>query len=204
MLYFLDPYGNHGLTMQDINWFNGAVTLVVGSVAIIVFFIQRHAEKKGAATILVMDIRHTEEVVRSVLERNSFDIGMGRPVGFSNWEKNKHHFAPNLSSDEFAAFNRFFLAGSEIALARKDMRKIFMSGLEGKAAAVQTLLCSLDSRSEECQEERQIIINTSGQESYVFDPQEPKERIIKNIQVMGRLSQTGGFLKIKYIAGMSD
>ncbi|WP_414156538.1 hypothetical protein [Pseudomonas sp. BNK-30] len=182
----------------------GIVTFVVGMVALIVYWMQKRSEKEAAATILVMDIRHTEQVISAVLERNAFDNAMGRPVGFNNWEKYKHYFAKDLSSDEFSAFNRFFFACGEIAGARDDMRRIFMSGLEAKGAAIQALLCDLDSTSPDYQKKRVEIINTSGNELYVFDPQEPKDRIVRSIQVMGRLTQNSGFVKLKKVARMKS
>lgn len=182
----------------------GAVTFIVGLVAILVYWMQRRSEKEAAATILVMDIRHTEQVIAAVLERNSFDNAMGRPVGFNNWEKYKHFFAKDLSSDEFSAFNRFFFACGEIAGARDDMRRIFMPGLEAKGAAIQSLLCGLDPLDPDYPNKRSAIINTSGSESYVFDPQEPKDRIVRSIQIMGRLTQNPGFAKLKKIAKMKS
>ncbi|MND74807.1 hypothetical protein D3C76_940270 [compost metagenome] len=183
---------------------SGLVTFVVGLIAFVVYWMQKRSEKEAAATILVMDIRHTEQVISAVLERNSFDNAMGRPVGFNNWERYKHFFAKDLSTDEFSAFNRFFFACGEIAGARDDMRRIFMSGLEAKGAAIQALLCDLNSNDPEYQARRAQIINTSGGEMYVFDPQEPKDRIVRSIQIMGRLTQSSGFVKLKKVARMKS
>lgn len=188
--------------MQVSDLFTSAVTVVVGLVALVVYGLQKRAEKRSAAIVLIMDVRHTEQVITSVLERNTFDIWMGDPVGLVNWDKAKHLFTSDLSSDEFAAFNRFFLAAGEISKAREDMRKIFMSGLEAKAAAVQSQLCALDSSDEDYDKRRQVIIETSSKESHLFDPDEPKARLVRNLQSMGRLTSNLGFIKLKKIAGM--
>lgn len=182
--------------------FSGGVTFVVGLFAFLVYWLQKRAEKRSAAIVLIMDIRHTEQVISSVLERNTFDIWMGNPVGLVNWEKSKHLFASDLSSDEFSAFNRFFLAAGEISQAREDMRRVFMAGLEAKAAAVQERLCALNCESTNYDDDRKVIIETSSRENYMFDPDEPKNRLVRSLQSMGRLSNNHGFIKLKRIADM--
>jgi hypothetical protein len=183
---------------------NGLVTLVVGLVALLVYILQRRAERKSAAILLIMDIRHAERVITEVLQRNSFDRFMGKVQGATNWEVHKHLFASLLSTDDLVSFNKFFLACSEISEARADMRAIFMSNLNSKAQAAQGRLCSLDPESQGYQIERAKIINVVSAESWVFDPDDPKERIVKSIQVMGRLTHTPGFIRLKKIAGMAD
>ncbi|WP_159245026.1 hypothetical protein [Pseudomonas koreensis] len=185
-------------------WINGLVTLVVGLVALLVYVLQRKSEKKSAAILLVMDIRHVERVITEVLQRNSFDRFMGKVQGASNWETHKHLFASLLSTDDLVSFNKFFLACSEISEARSDMRAIFMSGLTAKSTLIQERLCSLNPREEDYQSKRNDIISLFSQEAWTFDPDDPKERIVKSIQVMGRLTHTEGFRKLKKIAGMDD
>lgn len=188
--------------MEISSLFSGVVTFVVGLFAFLVYWMQKRSEKRSAATVLIMDIRHTEQVISSALERNTFDIWMGNPVGLVNWDMTKHLFTSDFSSDEFAAFNKFFLAAGDISAAREDMRKIFMSGLEAKAAAVQSQLCALDCNAEDYVEKRQIIIDSSSKEFHMFDPDEPKARLVRSLQNMGRLTSNLGFVKLKKIAGV--
>jgi hypothetical protein len=190
---------------MDINqWISGLVTFVVGFIALLVYLLQRRSEKRSAAILLVMDIRHVERVITEVLQRNSFDRFMGKVQGASNWESHKHLFASVLSTDDLVAFNKFFLACSEISEARADMRSIFMANLTAKASLAQERLCKLDPDSPNFQSERAVVIDLVSHEKWFFDPDDPKDRIVKSIQVMGRLTQTNGFNKLKKIAGMDD
>ena len=58
---------------MDINIINSLVTLLVGSVALIVYKLSKKHEKASASNIIVMDIRHAESVVQSILEKGSVD-----------------------------------------------------------------------------------------------------------------------------------
>lgn len=185
-------------------WLNGVVTFVVGLVALMVYWLQRRAERRGAAIILIMDIRHAERVIGDVLQRNTFDRYMGNIQGAKNWDATKHIFVSSLSTDDLVAFNKFFLACSEISDARTDMRSIFMASLTSKCAVAQERLCSLDPNDPDYVRKRNEIIGLVETDSYFFNPADPIDRVVKNIQVMGRLTHTPGFRRLKKIAGMND
>jgi hypothetical protein len=185
-------------------WVNGLVTLVVGLVALVVYGLQRRAERRGAAIILIMDIRHAERVIGDVLQRNTFDRYMGNIQGAKNWDANKHFFVSALSTDDLVAFNKFFLACSEISDARVDMRSCFMASVNAKAVVAQELLCRLNANNQNYQEQRAAIIQVVESDSYFFNPGDPITRVVQSIQVMGRLTHTIGFRKLKKIAGMND
>jgi hypothetical protein len=189
--------------MEIGSWVNGAVTVIVGLVALLVFKLQQYERRKSAAIILIMDIRHAEQVIGEVLHRNSFDRFMGNIHGAKNWEQNKHLFVSDLSTDDLSHFNKFFLACSEISEARTDMRSSFMTNINAKATVVQELLCRLDANSESYHQERSVIIQRIEAENYFFNPGDPVDRVIRSIQVMGRLTQTNGFARLKSIAGMT-
>ena len=87
---------------------NSVVTGIVGLVAFVVYWLQKREIKRNAATIVVMDIRHAEQVVQSILEKGMVDRFLKNILSENNWAKYKHLFASDLSSDDFAAFNRFF------------------------------------------------------------------------------------------------
>jgi hypothetical protein len=197
-------YKTIGEDMDSGQWINGVVTVVVGLVALVVFFLQQQDKRRSAAIILIMDIRHAEQVILEVLQRNSFDRFMGNIQGAKNWEINKHLFVSDLSTDDLSHFNRFFLACSEISEARTDMRSNFMVNINAKAVAAQEMLCQLDASDEKYQEKRREIIKRVEEENYFFNPGDPIDRVVKSIQVMGRLTQTSGFSKLKEIARMTN
>jgi len=105
---------------------NSIVTFLVGFVAIGVYWLTKRAERRNAATIVVMDIRHAEQVVLSILEKGIVDKSLKNILYENNWGKYKHLFATEFSYDDFAAFNRFFDACIEIAEARMRMGEFSM------------------------------------------------------------------------------
>ena len=151
-----------------------------------------------------MDIRHAEQVVLTVLERGSVDKSLKVILSENNWAKYKHLFASSLSYDDYAAFNRFFDACVDMADARKRMWEIFNANLTAKASYSQQKILSIKNPlSPEGQMERQSAIEEINREAFVFEPQEPKDKVFQSLQLMGRLSNTVAFEKMKKIAGIS-
>ncbi len=182
---------------------NSIVTFVVGLVAFGVYWLTKRAEKRNAATIVVMDIRHAEQVVLSILEKGMVDKSLKNILSENNWGKYKHLFASKFSYDDFAAFNRFFEACVEIADARKRMGEVFYANLTAKASIAQQKILSIENLSTpEGQAKKQQIITEIDGETFAFEPQEPKNRIFQSLQLMGRLSNTVAFEKLKKIAGI--
>ena len=182
--------------------FNGIVTLLVGSVALIVYKMQKSHEKKSAASIIAMDIRHAEQVVLSILEKGTVDLLTKDVLVENNWSKYKHLFVKDFSQDDFTSFNNFFDSCVEMSDARQRIREVFYSNLTAKAAVYQQKIFDLDYSSPTLQADREALINILGAESLSFDPEEPKNRMFKSLKTMGNLSQSYAFSKLKKIAGM--
>lgn len=148
-----------------------------------------------------MDVRHAEQVVSSLLEKNLVDRHIKPMFLENNWNTYKHLFASDFSQDDFEAFNRFFLACAEVSEARRVMNEIFYAGLQEKAACVQQMLLGIDSLNpEDFDDKRKSIISRVNSETFVFDPDEPKERVLRNLSFLGRISTTVAFHKLKKIA----
>src|SRR5690606_30326637 len=110
----LDRYANCDPIMP-MEYLDSMVILIVGGVTILVFWLTKRSEKRNAATVIVMDIRHAEQVVQSLLEKGNIDKSLKRVLSENNWGRYKHLFATTFSPDDFAAFNRFFDACVEIS-----------------------------------------------------------------------------------------
>ena len=141
--------------------------------------------------------------VSSRSEKGGVDKSLKIILSENNWAKYKHLFASSLSSDDFAAFNRFFDACVDITDARRRMWEVFNANLTAKASFAQQKILSIKNLlSPEGQAERNQIIAEINGEVFVFDPQEPKDKIFQSLQLMGRLSNTVAFEKLKKIAGI--
>ena len=52
------------------------------------------------------------------------------------------------------------------------------------------------------QEARSKVITKFNNEAYAFDPQDPKNTVLQNLQLMGKPSNAAVFEKLKKIAGI--
>jgi len=184
--------------------FNSIVTLIVGLVAFVIYWLTKRTEKRNAATIVVMDIRHAEQVVESILERG-IDKSLKSILHENNWAKYKHLFASDFSYDDFAAFNRFFDACVEIADAKRRMMEVFYANLTSKASIAQEKIFSIENLSTpEGQARKQQVTSEIDSEIFVFDPYEPKARVRQSLELMGRLSNSVAFEKLKRVGGIKS
>lgn len=181
---------------------NSIVTAIIGLGAYGIFWLTKRTEKRNAATVVIMDIRHAEQVVLSILDKG-VDQSVQNILYENNWEKYKHLFASDFSFDDFAAFNRFFESCTEIAEARERLKLLFDSGLQAKAAIAQQKIFAIDNLSSaEGQKKKQEVLNDIHSDTYTFQPHEPQRRIEKSLRSMGHLSNTVAFEKLKKHAGM--
>jgi hypothetical protein len=180
---------------------NAAVTIFVGLFAFVVYSMGKRSEKRNAAMIIVMDIRNAEQIIQTLLETSNFDISIKPILSENNWSKYKHLFASDFSYDDFALLNRFFDGCVEISDARRRMNEVFTASINAKAALLQEKIFAIESdKNEEFQSHRQALIDRFNNETYVFNLREPRDRIIKNLQLMGRLSGSVAFDKMRKIA----
>ena len=182
---------------------NSFVTLLVGTIAFIVYKLQKQHEKKSAASIIVIDIRHAEKIVLSILERGFVDVETKDVLIENNWSKYKHLFAQDFSEDDFSSFNNFFDSCIEMSDARKRIRDTFYINVNAKAEILQQKIFNIENlNTEDGQKKKVEIINTLNNESSLFEPTEPKNRMFKNLQLMGNLTKSHAFVKLKKKAGM--
>lgn len=188
-------------TFQITDILNALVTLAVGLVALLIFKLQKADERQNAARIIVADVRHAEQVVLSMLERNHVDTWSKDLTRENNWAKYKHIFAGVLSSDDLVAFNRFFLAAAQMSDALARMREIHYAGLDEKSRIAQQKLAELPMSDEVTyQDGVNAIMAAINRSAPLFEPNEPRARYFMNLQQMGRLSTTPGFSVLRKIA----
>ncbi|MEZ9706439.1 hypothetical protein AB4308_18715 [Vibrio breoganii] len=180
---------------------NVIVTLVAGITALGVYLLSKAHERKSAATILLMDIRNAESVVLTIKDKG-LDLWTKEILTDNNWDKFKHLFVGKFSNDEIAAFNRFFDSCSEMKDARTRMRDLFYTTLTAKAELYQQKVYEIEDLNtpQGRQKQQQLFQNING-DFGVFDADEPKQRLLKNLELMGNLSNSSGFMKLKKSAG---
>lgn len=180
---------------------NVIVTFIAGVTALVVYLLSKRHERKSAATILLMDIRNAEFVVLSIKDKG-LDLWTKEILTDNNWNKFKHLFVGNFSTDEITAFNRFFDSCAEMKDARSRMRDLFYATLTSKAQIYQQKLYDIDNlNSSNGMQKQQELFHNINRDFGIYDADEPKQRFLKNLELMGMLSNTTGFLKLKKYAG---
>lgn len=180
---------------------NVIVTLVAGITALGVYLLSKVHERKSAATILLMDIRNAESVVLTIKDKG-LDLWTKEILTDNNWDKFKHLFVGKFSNDEIAAFNRFFDSCSEMKDARTRMRDLFYATLTAKAELYQQKVYEIeDLNTPQGRQKQQLLFQNINGDFGVFDADEPKQRLLKNLELMGILSNSSGFMKLKKSAG---
>jgi hypothetical protein len=186
----------------DKDTLNAVVTFLVGLLALVVYLLQKRTELQNAAIILVMDVRHAETIVHTILEHGQITNRTGIVLRENNWSKYKHLFAGKFSSDDFAAFNRFFDSCIEMTEARGRMGDVFYAALDEKSRLLQQKLYDvLEVEPTARRAEMKVLYDKINENTFIFSPDEPMDRVLKSLQTMGRLSTTPGFEKLKRIGG---
>lgn len=188
----------------DMNWtevLTNSIPIVVGFAALFVYKLSKRTEMRNAAAIVVMDIRNAEQVVRSILERGKVEKSQKNVLVENSWGKYKHLFASKFSYDDFVAFNQFFDTCIEIAEAKRRMDALFDVSLTAKASILQQKIFSIkELSSAKGQAERNQVIEEINKEEYVFSPNEPMNVITRGINLVGLLSNTEAFRKLRNTA----
>ena len=186
---------------MDIKYIDSLATVFVGLLALLTYWLTKRHEKQNAAAIIIMDIRHAEQVVLSLVERGSVDRNLKPILHENNWAKYKHLFASRFSYDDLAILNRFFDSCVEIAEARKRMNESFYASINAKASLIQEKIHAIkDLDSPTGLETKNALIKRFNNETYFFDPIDPKNIILQNLQLMGQPSSSPAFEKLKHIA----
>ncbi len=188
----------------SLEYLNSIVTLIVGLSAYFVYYASKKHAKESAANIIIMDIRHAEQIVQNILEKGFVDIWTREVLLENNWSKYKHLFVKDFGQDDFASFNRFFDSCVEMSDARMRIRDTFYISLNAKAEILQQKLADVEEpMSSTGIEKRNLILNQINQENLIFEPVEPRDRMMRHLQMMGKLSNTVAFEKLKIKAGVN-
>ena len=98
--------------------FSGLATIITGTVAIIIYFIQKRNNKIQAARMLLTEIRTAEEQIEIIKEK----ITSGRIITdlpnsifpTNNWKKYAHLFVSDFDQDDLKLMNSFYDYGEQI------------------------------------------------------------------------------------------
>lgn len=96
------------------NFFTGAITLLVGVLAIILYFRQKNDQKRDAAKLILQEIRYAEQTIRVAKEHEYNYYLANRLLPTNSWHKNIHFFVNNLKETDIDLVSRFYSHSSYI------------------------------------------------------------------------------------------
>jgi len=101
-------------TFLDSTFFTGTITLVVGLVAIGLYFRQKNDQRRDAAKLIAQEIRYAEQTIRIAKEHNYDYYLANKLLPTNSWHKNIHNFVNDLKETDIDLISRFYSHSSYI------------------------------------------------------------------------------------------
>lgn len=101
-------------TFFDSNFFTGTITLLVGLLAVILYFRQKNDQKRDAAKLILQEIRYAEQTIRIAKEHNYDYYLASKLLPTNSWHKNIHFFVHELTETDIDLISRFYSHSSYI------------------------------------------------------------------------------------------
>ncbi len=204
------------------NFFIALITLIVGAVAFVIFFLQKFDHKKDAANILLLEIQNAERAIKKIQEnlakeQLASDIFL---MPSESWTRYKYLFLRNFDRDEWDSVEDFY---NKCRLIDEDIRynnSAFWSDVEQIRANKQRILADYSRDAvKEINSEKDVIKHADILEEYKkrtekfdelymerqgifgYNPKKPINDAKQHmIGLTHNLSQTAVGLKLKKIA----
>lgn len=94
-------------TFWDSDFFATIVTLVVGFVAVILYYHQRRNKKREIAQLILQEIRFAEQMIKEYKRHNSYKLS-DRLLPTNNWNSNIHMFVSDFSETGIDSISKFY------------------------------------------------------------------------------------------------
>jgi len=198
-----------------------AVTLLVGTIAYVIYKIQKSDNKRDAANSLLLEIQSGENAVskvRDALNRDHLDVDVS-VMPSESWSKNKHLFVRDFDKDEWESISDFYNKSSLLDQAISYNKTAFASDVEQIRTNKQRVLATYAEEAvkeatystetvngEQLQETYdlkaktfdKLYMNKQGEFSYT--PQKPKNDAKLYLTDMPKLTTSSVGIKLKKIA----
>lgn len=190
---------------------SSGVTLIVGGIAWLVYYLQQKQLDKDAATLVYLQLREAERRISELQQQPAQELvvsSLTKPIiGQNNWDQSKSRLVKHFDTDEIELINSFYIRVSSAELARTECKKIFDESLAEKARNIQVKLIdniyqNLDNEVTR-QSNRDKLINLVNSESFVFEPTAPKERAFKELLHISFITTTPTGHKLKKLSKIS-
>lgn len=160
------------------DYISSSVTLLVGSVALIVYLRQRRDEKRDAANSILLEIQHAERVidkVRDFVRKGSLDVDIV-VLQADSWVKYKHLFSRDFDKDEWDSITEFYSKAKLLDNAIEYNNKGFSADVDQIRMNKQRILADftkdlIDELGKSSESEWPNIVNQFKSKIDIFDQQ---------------------------------
>lgn len=94
-------------TLDFINTYDWIVTIIVGLVAVFLYFQARNDNKRDAAKLILQEIRYADQKVRNYRTYSSYNF-TEKILPTNSWNKNINLFIRQLTESELDLISKFF------------------------------------------------------------------------------------------------
>lgn len=195
----------YGLLVEFVNstFFIGLITILVGSIAWLLYLEQKKDKKRDAASIILMEIRYAERTLDEYRRYQPDYDGGTMLLPTSNWEEYNYLFVKDLDRDELDSINNFYNQCRRIDRAVSQMS--LAPQLEAKAASIHEVIVQIakeTSTEDEFVKGRETFLRKAEPDNYRFVPETPKKNIEKALQNIGSITTSTAGEKLKRVAGL--
>jgi hypothetical protein len=177
------------------------VTLVVGTIAIWLYKRNQRDEKRGAARIILSELRHAEKQINR-FKAGPIDVRFIDKIMLeSSWIKYRHLFVENLDADDFDFITDFYSACSCIDRTLNQLSPNLQ--INQKANAIHRTLAQIASEASSQPDflsKKNQVINFYASDNYLFEPSSHQDALTKLLNSTPTVTQSNAASKLKKIA----
>ncbi len=191
--------------MEHFSWWflvQPLVTIIVGSVAWLIYCVQKRDKKREAAAIILMEIRLAEKRIEEIKRSRKIDPNIFSPLLISTrWNEYNHLFVKNLDKDEMDTINNFY--NDCITIDRSIEQSSTSKQLEQKTQAIHATLSKLATKSKDqdsFEQEKNNYLKLINSDKTIVTAELYRTTIENNISNITPITNSNIGLKLKKIA----
>ncbi len=180
------------------NLFNALVTLIVGLIAFVLYYLKVRDNKQTVAKIIWLEIKATEERVDDI-KRNSLTNNTKPILRNNSWLEKQHFIIRYFDSDEIKLLTDFYNTTENIESLRQQIINSHIETMNSKAAAVQNELMAMITKNIDFEQIEKFSHNYNKL-GHVFIPGEPVRLVEIELNNIRYITGTSAGTKLKQLS----
>jgi hypothetical protein len=190
------------------NFLQTIVIFLTGCIAFIIYFVNKRAEKKDAAKIIINEIRLAEKAINDIKNKKMI-IELSLILPTNTWQYKKHLFLKHLDQDDINLIDDFYYKCIYAEQYRKMLFDIRNNSISVKATYLQQKLIDImhesingnnENGADNYENMRKVLIDKANNESWLFTPTTPMASAIQYIESITMITPSNAGRIIKKIA----